>query len=188
MVNDLELVQKISTSDNEAFREFIKNHQEMVMNVCFHFLRNRQDAEDVAQDVFIKAFHSANEYRGDSKVSTWLYRIAVNQSLNFIRNKKRRRWLSLDFNNKNGEYLKNIEESPVKRPDTQFETNEMQSILMKAIHDLPENQKSVFILHKLDGLSYHEITKILNCSLSSVESRMHRAKVNLQKKLAKYYT
>lgn len=188
-MDDRELIQRIVTKDHIAFKLLVDRYQVLVINACYGLLGNRQDAEDVAQEVFLNVYKSAESFRHQSKLSTWLYRIAINLSLNHLRKKKRFRWLRSIHSLKDNESAKSVNDlsaSEDVRPDISFEKKERRKILWVAINALPENQRVAFVLHKYEGLSYQEIAEILECSLSAVESRIHRAKANLQKRLIHY--
>jgi RNA polymerase sigma-70 factor (ECF subfamily) len=187
-MTDNELIQKIAAKDHGAFKALVDRYQALVINTCYNLLGNRQDAEDVAQEVFFQVYKSARKFRGEAKISTWLYRIAVNRSLNFIRDNKRFGWLKSLSSLLEGERqeVADVPASDSDRPDIALEKKERNVIVQKAIDSLPENQRTAFVLHKYEGLSYQEIAKISKYSLSSVESLIHRAKLNLQKKLLGY--
>lgn len=187
-MNDKELIQKIASKDQGAFKVLVDRYQTLVINTCYNFLGNRQDAEDVAQEVFFQVYKSAQTFRREAKISTWLYRIAVNRSLNFIRDKKRSGWLKNLSSLLEGERQEVVEvpASDSDRPDVALEEKERNVVVQRAIDSLPDKQRAAFVLHKYEGLSYKEITEILHRSLSSVESLIHRAKSNLQRKLIYY--
>ncbi|MBN1348990.1 RNA polymerase sigma factor [candidate division KSB1 bacterium] len=170
-----------------SFPQLVDDYKDMIYRVCLRLLKNQQDAEDIAQDAFIKAFNHLSEFRAESDVSTWLYRIAVNLSLNHLRRRKRQRWLFLEFNDsdENASYA-DLPSPDSQQPDNIYERNEMQRLLNRAIDSLPESQRAPFILHKLEGLTNQKIAEIMNSSVSSVESRIHRAKRKIQKYFFKY--
>jgi len=179
---------KLKSGDFKSFKALVDEHQKKVLNTCNRFVNNREDAEDLTQEVFIEVYRSLSNFRGDSKISTWIYRIAVTKSLDYLRKKKRKKRFGT---------LKNIfsEENPAiqvkssesSNPDTNLENEDRIRILNEALGSLPENQRTVFTLSKYDEMSYAEIAEIMDTSLSSVESLIHRAKVNLKKKLTEYY-
>ena len=186
-MTDAELVQGLKDKDPGAWHELVDRYQLLVYNVCNGFLRNAHDAEDLSQDIFIEVFNNAHKFRGDAKLSTWLYRISVNRSLNFIRNNSKRRfWKEIDalFGISAPEdataFVPSVEAEPM-------ETSEQRSLLDQAISQLPENQKVAFTLNKIEELPYAEVAEIMELSLSAVESLIHRARVNLRKKLTNYY-
>ena len=150
---------------------------------------NKEDAEDVAQEVFLEVFKSIHKFKGDSKLSTWIYRIATNKCLEFIRKKNTKKRFA---------FMKSIlgNEIPTDKtsyftefnhPGILLENKEKSKIIFKAINKLPESQKVVFTLAKIDVKSYQEIVEITGKSLSSVESIMFRAKKSLKEKLNNFY-
>lgn len=187
-MTDEELISGIIEGNQLYFKILVDKYQSLVLNTCFHFLHNKKDAEDVTQEVFIKVYQSKKEFKYLSKLSTWLYRIAVNKSLNFIRdNKKRNIFNSIEnFFNKNGKNELQVEDTSTII-DEEYDTIKTQrlNLLRNSIQLLPENQKTAFILHKYEEVSYKEIAVIMNISLASVEGLIHRAKINLQKNILK---
>ncbi len=180
------LIDKILAGDQLAFKKLVENYQMMVINTCNGFLHDKQDAEDIAQEVFVEAFVSLRKFRKESKLSTWLYRIAANKSLNYLRSKKRKHWIQnieglLGFNIQVENQL--IEKN---HPQAVIEMKEDSEFLHQALNSLSENQRIAFTMNKYEDLAYSEIAEIMGVSLSSVESLIHRAKMNLQKKLIHY--
>lgn len=152
----------------------------MVYNVCLRMLGNPEDAEDAAQDVFIKIHSAIGTFRGDAKLSSWIYRITVNVCLNQERRKKWARWVSLDFLfTPEGEEMAGNEDSA----DQSLEVEERIRAVRKAIQSLPRSQRTAVILQRYENLSYQEIAYIMDKSLSAVEALLHRAKQNLVKRL-----
>ncbi len=184
-MNDNELIKKIAAKDHTAFKTLVERYQTLVISTCYSLLGNRQDAEDVAQEVFIKVYQEAKGFRGESKISTWLYRIAVNLSLNWRRKRKWDRFLDIFafWKQEEGGNAYPFETETEDRPDRVIESKERKRILSLALDALPERQRAAITLHKYQGLSYQEIAEVLGTSLAAVESLIHRAKLNLQKKL-----
>lgn len=149
-------------------------------------LSHPQNAEDVAQDVFFQVYRSSGTFRRESSVSTWIYRIAVNRCRNFNRdNRKFGLWGELVRGPGNEGRSGPGQGSPEEGdPESAWSLNETRELIRKAVASLPEKQRAMLILHKFDGRSYQEIAEIMGVSVASVESRLHRAKLNLQKKLA----
>jgi RNA polymerase sigma-70 factor (ECF subfamily) len=175
------IIDQLKKRDEKAFRQLVEEYQRMVFQTCMGIVHNADDADDVSQEVFIEVFNSIDHFRADSKISTWLYRIAVNKSLNHIRaNKRKRLFQSLGFSN-------SPDVADTSIPIDAIENQQRKKIMDAAIDSLPENQRTAFVLHKIDDLSYKEIAEIMNVSLSSVESLIFRAKQNLQKKLLNCY-
>lgn len=188
-MSEAELINGLRDGNETAFRKLVDNYRQVVVGTCFGILHNIDDAEDVAQEVFIEVFRSVKKFRGDSRLTTWLYRIAVNRSLNFIRDNKRyRRNRPVDDLAGEG---KNISQrfisAETENPEYSLENRQRAVILHNAVDALPKNQRIAFVLSKYEDLSNREIAEVMNLSVSSVESLMYRAKKNLQKKLLKFY-
>jgi RNA polymerase sigma-70 factor (ECF subfamily) len=188
-MDEEQLIQTIQTGDERAFKQLVEKYQLLVVNTCKSFVHNMHDAEDISQDVFIEVFNSAHKFRGESKLSTWIYRITVNKSLNFIRDHKKQSLFQSIGNTLFGtsRSLDLRSNSYADRPDLQAENNERKANLYQAIDALPERQRIAFNLNKFEDLSYREIAEVMQLSVSSVESLMHRAKLNLQKSLYACY-
>jgi len=183
------LLHELKSGGTAAFKDLVELHQDLVLNICYRFLHNRQDAEDMAQEVFLQAHRSISRFRGDAKLSTWLYRIAVSKSLDFIRMKNRKKRFSsiknvLGISGTGGEDIPSPEGA---NPDTVAERKERLQILQEALNTLPENQRIAITLSKYEGFSQQEIADVLGTTVSAVESLIHRAKQNLKKKLTRYY-
>jgi RNA polymerase sigma-70 factor, ECF subfamily len=182
MLDDEELIRRISDKDSEAFEQFVLRYQSKVLNICYGFLGDYQQAEEAAQDVFVQIFQKALSFRHESKVSTWIYRIAVNRSLNLIRHERKLKWIKKVGLNQLDEYQ--AEKIPFEHqnnePPVLLERKETMQSLRKAIDRLSNKQKTAFILHQFEGLSIEEISEILNVSKNTVEVRIHRAKRKLQ--------
>jgi len=179
-MDDNQLMLRVQQGDEDAFRRIVEAHQKPILNLCFRFVGNQQDAEEVAQDVFIHLYRSAATYRPTARLSTYLYRIAVNLSLNRIRDRKRKRLFSLDALKSD----RRLEPThPDGAPDLILERMELQAQIRKALDSLPESQRTAVVLKRFEGLSYEEIADVMRCSVSAVESLLHRAKVGLRTKL-----
>jgi RNA polymerase sigma-70 factor, ECF subfamily len=189
-MTDRELVQGIIDRDQAAFKELVETHQQLVIRTCYSLVHELEDARDLAQEVFIEIMKSASAFRGTAKLSSWIYRIAVNKSLNHLKRSRRREAFTLfSFQDRSGK--ERGEEVPTGNSSTDgdavMEEKELKRALHMAINKLPENQKIAFTLHKYEELSYKEVAEVMHVSLSSVESLIHRAKLNLQKILRCYY-
>jgi RNA polymerase sigma-70 factor (ECF subfamily) len=183
-MTDKELITGILNHDKPAIQYLVNKYHKQVIKTAFHFVQNMDDAEDLAQDVCIEILESAGAFKGASSLSTWIYRVTVNKSLNFVRKHKRKQLVKqfeTFFRKENGRESATLEEPAVH--ENSIDETERRQILENAINSLPENQKTAFILNKYDELSYKEITEIMNLSLASIESLLQRAKQNLQKKL-----
>lgn len=188
-MSETEIIHKLQQGNEQAFKQLVENYQKLVVNTCFGIVHNTEDAEDIAQDVFIEVYRNIQKFKGDSKLSTWLYRIAVNRSLNHIRDNKKNKWFR-SFEDKvtaKNRQLQQIQSSKTDQPEFELENKQRAIILHEAINSLPENQKVAFTLSKYEELSYQEIAEVMELSVSSVESLLFRAKKGLQKKLYKCY-
>lgn len=188
-MTDSELIIALVNRNENAFKYLVDKYQGMVYNACFHQLRNMEDAEDIAQEVFVEAYLSISGFRGESKISTWLYRVAINKSKNLIRKNK---WQMLvqrleKFMPGDKQVKIDLEDPSAQEHMEGMERTEDQKILWNAINSLPENQRIAFTLNKYEELAYQEIAEIMQTSLSAVESLIHRAKLNLQKKLVSHF-
>lgn len=187
MNNDL--LAKLKSGDEAAFRQCVEIHQEKVRNTCFHFLKDAEDAEDVAQEVFIEVYRSIRRFREDAQLSTWIYRIAVNKSLDLLRRKKRKkrfaRIISIFGTSPDPAEIKIPAQG---NPHHDLEENERRELLQRAIQRLPENQQTAITLSKYDGFSNREVAGIMDLSLSAVEALIHRAKNNLHKELYRFFS
>ena len=176
-------------SKETLFRSIVAEHQEMVVNTCYRFVFNREDAEDLAQDVFVEVFRSLEQFREESKLSTWIYRIAVTKSLDHLRHlNRKKRFSSLKRMIGMSDPADDIAAPSNNNPPEALAQNERAIILQDALNTLPESQKTAFLLSKQEGYSNQEIADILQTSVSGVESLVHRAKKNLHKKLCRYYS
>lgn len=187
MTTEAILIEQLKHGDETAFKELIDQWKDMVYNTALGIVQNETEAEDLTQDVFIKVYEKISSFKGDSKLSTWIYRITVTTALDFLRRQKRKkRWGTLQSVFREGEG----EPPPIAdfhHPGVALDNKERSAILFGAIGRLPENQKAAYVLHKLEGLSYKEISEVLKTSVSAVESLMSRATGNLKKYLEDYY-
>jgi RNA polymerase sigma-70 factor (ECF subfamily) len=181
------LIEKLKQGDEAAFKQIVETWQNMVYNTALGILQNAEDAEDVAQEVFVQVYESVKNFKAESKFSTWLYRITLSKALDHLRRKKRKKRFAYiqSLFGPNNETI--IEKPDFNHPGIKLDNKERAALLFTAINQLPENQKIAFTLHKLEGLSYQEISDVMRTSVSSVESLMHRAKNNLRKRLTGHY-
>jgi RNA polymerase sigma-70 factor (ECF subfamily) len=188
-MDEAQLIEGIQQGDHKSFQILVETYQRMVVNTCLGIVHNQSDAEDLAQDVFLEIFRSAENFRGDAKLSTWLYRIATNRSLNLIRNNKRKRFFqSIEETFTGGRnHTSEISENRADQPDQNITDQQRSDLLHRAIDRLPEKQRIAFTLNKYEELPYQQIAEIMEISLASVESLIHRAKKNLQKQLLDCY-
>jgi RNA polymerase sigma factor (sigma-70 family) len=181
------LIENLRRGDQSAFREIVEATKDMVYNTALGILQNTEDAEDITQEVFVQAYESIDKFKGESKLSTWLYRITVTKSIDQIRKKKRKKrfgFLQSMFGNDD---LVVHEPPDFNHPGVLLDKKEDATLLFKSVEKLPENQKTAFVLNKMEGLSYQEVSEVMDTTVSSVESLLHRAKTNLKKMLQEEY-
>lgn len=188
-MEDQKFIEALREGTNQAYGRLLDEYQQKVFGTCISFVPNQEDAEDIAQDVFVEVFNSISKFKGDSKLSTWIYRISVNKSLEFIRKKNAKKrfgfmqsLLGNDIPIDRSSYFTDF-----NHPGIQLENKEKNEILFAAINRLPESQRIVYTLNKIDALSYQEVSEITEKSISSIESLLFRAKKNLQELLYDYY-
>ncbi len=188
-MNDQNFINQLQDGNQTAFSQLLDDYQQKVFGTCISFIPNKEDAEDVAQEVFLEVFKSISKFKGDSKLSTWIYKIATNKCLEFIRKKNTKKRFAFMQSIMGNEIPldKTSYFTEVNHPGIILENKEKSAIIFRAIDTLPENQRVVFTLAKVDSKSYQEIVEITGKSLSSVESIMFRAKKNLQEKLENFY-
>jgi len=184
---DTVLIRAIQTGDMAAFDELVLKHKDRLFNLVYWFLGDYQDANDCAQETFIKAFKSINRFRFESAFSTWLYRIAINTCKNRIKSSAyiwKKKTVSLEISNgsKNGNPCSEIVNgSPT--PAMALEKKERMMWIQKAINSLPEEQNQVVVLRDIQGLSYQDISDITGLNLGTVKSRLARGRLELKNKL-----
>lgn len=180
-MEETKIIQHLKNGDEFIYKYVYDQYVRMVYSICFRMTGNKEEAEDAAQEVFIKVFNSFDSFREDSKISTWIYRIAVNICINRQRRKKIINFLSLDFwvEEKGETGMSSNNENPGEN----LEKSEIRKIVQAEINTLPANQKTAIILSRYEELSYKEISKIMGITISAVESLLFRAKKNLAKKL-----
>ncbi len=188
-MTETEFIKELNLKSTVAYSKLVDDFQQKVFATCISFVPNKEDAEDIAQDVFVEVYNSIHKFKGDSKLSTWIYRITTNKCLEFIRKKStKKRFAFLQSITGNAIPMDKTDYfTEMNHPGILLENKELNATLFMAINRLPESQSVIFTLHKVDGKSYQEVAEITNKSLSSVESVMFRAKKNLQKILENYY-
>jgi RNA polymerase sigma-70 factor (ECF subfamily) len=186
-VEEAVLVEQARRGDLEAYDELIRRYQERIYATVYHMTSNHEDANDLAQESFIKAFQALKSFKGGSSFYTWLYRIAVNKTINFLKQRKNRIHLSLndlDFNAEhNPDLVALISE---KTPHREVNLAELQEKLNTAMLKLSEPHRMVVVLHDVQGMSHDEIAKIMDCNIGTVRSRLFYARQQLQALLADY--
>ena len=168
------------------FEKLYHEHKILVFNVALNYLQNLEDAEEITQDVFIKVYNSLDNFNQKSSYKTWIYRITINQCLDYIKQKNSKKRFFI-FGKKSQNEQEYLNTSTFEHPGILMENKEDAAILFGVINTLTENQKTAFLLSKLDGLSNPEIAEIMQLSISSVESLIFRGKASLQDKLGEKF-
>ena len=196
---------RLKQRDPEAFRQLVETRKDRVFNLCMSYLRQRQDAEDAAQEVFLKVHRGIEGFREEAEFDTWIYRVAVTTSLDFLRKRKRKQPWSLfhgigaspgggsgplegesgldgiDLAERSGQVPDLVESN---HPESALQDKQRTHALTEAIHSLPDNQRSAILLHYMEELSYEEVSEALGVSFSAVESLLFRARRTLRNQLA----
>jgi RNA polymerase sigma factor (sigma-70 family) len=165
------------------FEHLYKEYKTLVFNLALQYANNVQDAEEIMQDVFVNIYQHLNSFRQEADIKTWIYRITINQSLDFIKKKQRKKRSFLANLFGIADEKAALEISDFNHPGVDLENKEAIYLLMSKIQNLPENQKTAVILLKIEGLSQQEVAQIMNLKEGAVESLLQRAKINLKKKL-----
>jgi RNA polymerase sigma-70 factor (ECF subfamily) len=185
---DLALVEKVKAGDLAAFEQLMRQYDRKVFRIALHITQNREDAEDIVQDAFFKAYQKLDQFQGNSKFYTWLVRIAVNESLMRLRKRRSQRTVSMDENIQ-------TEEGSIPRdfadwtpnPEQRYNQAELADILRRTIQGLPPGFRTVFALRDIDGLSTEETAQALGLSVPAVKSRLLRARLQLRDRLNRYF-
>lgn len=181
-MTEQELIEQLAQKSEAAFKWLVESYQKDVFNTILNIVQDDDEAEDAAQEVFIKIFESIGNFRQESSLSTWIYRLSVNKALDKLRRRKAKERLRQVI-----PWWMPNESKPGKtgfhHPGIALEHKEKAAVLFKAIDSLPEKQKIAFTLIKVQGLKYEEVSKIMNQHIKAIESLISRAKQNLQQKL-----
>jgi RNA polymerase sigma-70 factor (ECF subfamily) len=186
-VSEDELVRGARRGDLKAYDELVKRYQERIYATLYHMTSNHEDANDLAQESFIKAFQALKSFKGGSSFYTWLYRIAVNKTINFLKQRKNRTHMSLDNLDFNAEHDPDLmalisEQTPRRAAGL----TELQEKLNEALMKLSESHRLVVVMHDVQGLSHEEIAEAVDCNVGTVRSRLFYARQQLQGYLADY--
>ena len=182
-----ELIDQLKKGDQSSFSALVTKYQDLVYNTALGIVQNAEDADDITQEVFVQVYLSISSFKGESKFSTWLYRITISKALDHEKKKKRKKRFAFVQSLFGSHEEENNHPVEFNHPGVQLEKKESAADLFKALKQLPENQRIAFTLHKVEGQSHQEIAAIMNLSVYAIESLMGRAKVNLKKLLETYY-
>ena len=186
-ISSEELMAKIAKGGEDAFEILVNRHQTSILNLTYRFIGNRTQAEDLAQEVFIKVWQAAKSYEPKAKFTTWIYRITANLCFNELKSARRKKWFSFSQSDEDSRAAveESLADSAPSAEDILLQKERSRQI-SNALQSLPENQRMALILKRYDGLSYQEIAQVIGRSVSAVESLLVRAKRTLQEKLKNY--
>ena len=188
--SDVSLMLEFQKGDISSFEKLVQKHKESLINIIYQFIGERDEAEDLAVEVFLRVYRAAKKYQAKAKFTTWLYKITTNLCLNEIRKKAKVQTVSLSKpisagEEKEEELIEKIADA-APSPQQILEKKERNALIRKAIDSLPAKQRMATILQIYEGLSYKEISRILGCSVKSVERRLYWARTNLKERLSFY--
>jgi RNA polymerase sigma-70 factor (ECF subfamily) len=181
MDSDIELMLRTKSGDDGAFSELMRRHYKGVVNYIYRFTNLRDNSEDLAQEVFLRIYRSAGQYRPEAKFSTWLYKIATNVSLTYVK-KKSNNNVSLDEIDDAGD----AGNPDLDIADDIIYRKEMMNVIFEAMESLPEREKVAIMLCKYEGLSYEEVAQVLECTVGAVKAYVHRGRMKLIERLKPY--
>ncbi len=183
-VSDEELLKKVKNGDVDAFEEIIAKYEKKVFSLIYNMLKNDNDIEDIAQEVFVKVYKNIGKFHGNSSLYTWIYRITTNLCLDYIKKQKSVIYIDEKIQTDDGEVDFQLP-SEEKLQDELYEEKELKQKLEKSIAKLPDKQRVMIVLRDIKGLSYEEISEILEIKLGTVKSQINRARLKLKELLEK---
>jgi RNA polymerase sigma-70 factor (ECF subfamily) len=178
-----ELIKGLQAGDEASFRWLVDHYQAPVYNTILGIVQSPEDAEDLAQEVFVQVHRSVRQFKGESKLSTWIYRIATTKALDLLRSRKTKKRFAFLYRLGAPGEPSNIDIPEFHHPGVAAEQKELAAFLFRAIAKLPDNQKTVFILTRLEQLSHADVSEIMGLTVPAVESLLNRARTNLRKTL-----
>jgi RNA polymerase sigma-70 factor (ECF subfamily) len=182
--SDRDLVRESRRGDKEAFRELVERHQRKIVSVAMGMVQNRDDALELTQETFIKAYENLEKFKGESSFYTWLYRIAVNLAIDYRRRGRRFSYVSMTGRPDGPDELEStLPAKTLSDPYHQARVHELGGRVAEAINELTPDHKAVILLREVEGLSYEDISRVMQCSKGTVMSRLHYARKKLQEKL-----
>lgn len=186
-VEEMDLVKRVRDGDLTAYDELVRRYQERIYATVYHMTSNHEDANDLAQEAFIKAFQAIKSFKGGSSFYTWVYRIAVNKTINFLKQRKNKAQMSLDDLDFNAEHDPDLVALvSEKTPRREVVLKELQEKLNAAMQRLSEPHRLVVTLHDVQGMSHDEVAKVMDCNIGTVRSRLFYARQQLQAYLSDY--
>jgi RNA polymerase sigma factor (sigma-70 family) len=182
-LTEQELVYGLRNGDEFAFKELVTQFRDRVFNTSLGLLQHSMDAEDIAQEVFIQVYRSIHQFREEAQLSTWIYKITTTKCFDHLRSRKRKKRFGFISSLFGADNKPVYEPEEFDHPGVQLDRKEDAALLFKLVQQLPEQQRTAFILNKVEELSYREIAAIMNTSEPAVDALLQRAKQNLRKKI-----
>ena len=181
-MDEKEIIEKVKKGETKYFAEIINKYKKVVFGHAYNFLRNKEEAEDASQEIFVSIFNNLKKFRGDAKISTWIYRITVNTCKNRLKQLQRLRGRMTEEIYEPGAEEKpslvdRIKEKEEKEPDKSFASDEIKNTVYKRIDELTPEQRQVITMRDVDGLSYDDMARVLKISVSAVKSKLFRARL-----------
>jgi RNA polymerase sigma-70 factor (ECF subfamily) len=194
-LSDDELVARARGNDVAAFEELLGRHEEKIYRLAMRFTRNETDAAEILQETFLSAWRNLDRFEGKAQFGSWLYRVAVNAALMLLRSQKRHPQVAVEDVTPEvlGEAARDAGPGLgagadwSRRPDEQFQSEELRRQIQLAVDQLPESQRSVFLMRDVDGLSTEETAELLGVTLPTVKTRLHRARLTLREAISRYF-
>ncbi len=180
---DRDLVERSRRGERDAFALLVRRHQDLAFNLAFQIVRNREDALDISQEAFVRAYSSLPAFKGDANFGTWLHRILVNLAIDSLR-RRQRIGATLSFETQPEERF--LDAASADDPESVLQSKQIRTLLAQGIERLPAAQRAVLILREVDGMSYQEIAQAVGCSLGTVMSRLYYGRRKLQEILKRY--
>jgi len=189
-VEEKAFIQRLRDKNRTAFAELVREYKDPLLNVCYGYLKDVDDAEDLTQEIFTEVYRTIDNFKEEASLFTWMYRIAVSRSLDELKKRrslKRAAYFEKRVRSEAAELEMNQKSSDLPDPEDELLQKQQQYFIQNCLNELPETQRTAFVLSQQDGLSYKEIAQIMEKSLSSIESLVHRSKQNLRKIMEKNY-
>jgi RNA polymerase sigma-70 factor (ECF subfamily) len=191
VVTDEDLVARARTKDFAAFEELVDRYEDKIFRLAFRFVRNETEAKEIVQDTFLLVWRKLDTFKGDSQFGSWLYRVATNTAL--MRLRAQRRHPEISTEELPVDYLDNYGQLPAagenwaKRPDDELQSDELRQRIQKAVDELPDIYRTVFLIRDVEGLSTEETAEVLEISIPTVKTRLHRARLALRDAITRYF-
>jgi RNA polymerase sigma-70 factor (ECF subfamily) len=191
VVTDEDLVTRARDKDFAAFEELVDRYEDKIFRLAFRFVRNETEAKEIVQDTFLLVWRKLDTFKGDSQFGSWLYRVATNTAL--MRLRAQRRHPEISTEELPVDYLDNYGQLPAagenwaKRPDDELQSGELRRRIQKAVDELPEIYRTVFLIRDIEGLSTEETAEVLEISIPTVKTRLHRARLALRDAITRYF-